>query len=249
VKTAQLYNDVLRKNQAAAKLLRKLVIRHVREDREARREVWTGAARMGGDRPDGDIGGIEVSQAALLPFLLAARTQAILAIAAREGRDAARAYFAEGLASSFEAYAHTRRGREPVIDGADASGGAPHDATIGWYLKRIDRELLENDERAWAGHPKIAATVRRAVDLWAADEKALVFCFYIQTGRALRSHISRAVHDHLFEVAARKLGCAPSDVEHIEAEIERIQSRLSEPMRRQRGRRASCFARPSAVPA
>jgi hypothetical protein len=183
---------------------------------------------MAGDEAATQGRGIEVSQAALLPFLLAARTQALLAIAAREGRDASRAYFAEGLASSFEAYARTRRGHGPMIDGAESDAQAPQDSAIGWYLKRIDRELPENDERAWAGHPKIAATVRRAVDLWAADEKVLVFCFYIQTGRALRSHVSRAVHDRLFELAARKLGCAPEDVKYIEDAIERIQSRLTE---------------------
>lgn len=226
--TAQLYREVLHKNQAAGHLMRKLIIRHVREDRDARREIWTGAGHM---VDGGEIAlrtGIEVSEDALLPFLLAARTQALLAIAAREGREAARAYFAEGLASSFEAYARTRRGTGPVIDGAEVHTGTAHDSTIRWYLKRIDRELPEDDDRAWAGHPKIAATVRRAVDLWASDEKVLVFCFYIQTGRALRSHISRAVHDHLFGLAARKLGCTPADVKYIEDEIERIQSRLSD---------------------
>jgi hypothetical protein len=226
--TAQLYNDVRGKNQVAASLLGRLVIRHVREDRDARREVWTGAARMVDDVGKSPGRGIEVSDEALLPFLLAARTQALLAMQAREGRDAARAYFAEGLASSFEAYARTRRKRGPAIDGADREPADAGDATITWYLKRIDRALPESDEQAWAGHPKIAATVRRAVDLWAADEKVLVFCFYIQTGRALRSHVSRAVHDRLVELAARKLGCASDDEAYIEAEIERIQARLSD---------------------
>lgn len=79
--------------------------------------------------------------------------------------------------------------------------------------------LPDNDERAWAGHPKIAATVRRVTELWALEEKVLVFCFYIHTGRALRSHISGAIRDRLLEIAAGKLGCSPADAERISSAV------------------------------
>jgi len=62
-----------------------------------------------------------------------------------------------------------------------------------WYLDRIAKALPDDTAEGWAAHPKIAATVSRVLDLWRNSEKALVFCFYVETGRALRSHISRAL--------------------------------------------------------
>ena len=55
-------------------------------------------------------------------------------------------------------------------------------------------------------HPKVAATVRRVVDLWEAGEKVLVFAFYRQTCRALRLHISQEIERRLCAAAQRRLG-------------------------------------------
>ena len=223
-----LYTEVAHKHSLAGSLLREHIIRHVRGDRDTRRTLFTGSAIMT-EAVSGDHAGIEVGQEALLPFMLAARTQALLAIEARQGGDHTRAYFAEGLASSFEAYRHTRsERRSSPIDGAESLPSGTQDARIQWYLKHIDDALPEHDDSAWAAHPKIAATVSRVVQLWLADEKVLVFCFYIQTGRALRTHISRAIRLELMKMAARKLGCRASEEARIQREIERIQSRLSD---------------------
>jgi hypothetical protein len=52
---------------------------------------------------------------------------------------------------------------------------------------------------------QLAAVVERVRRLWSDGEKALVFCFYVQTGRALRSHISRALrHEIVSRAAARR---------------------------------------------
>ena len=56
-----------------------------------------------------------------------------------------------------------------------------------WFLDEFDRAL---DQTRGATHPKMMATVRKAVDLWESGEKVLVFAFYRHTCRALRLHIS-----------------------------------------------------------
>ena len=73
----------------------------------------------------------------------------------------ARAYFAEGLASSFEAYRDTRERqqlRESLDDaGAEESRELPLHAA--WYLGHLDRALPKGGSVARA-HPKIAATAQ-----------------------------------------------------------------------------------------
>src|SRR5208283_3212868 len=101
---AKRYGDARTRARAAEALLRQMVIRHIRGEKDERRHVYCGAAITDAH----DKGGLAISDAALLPFLLAARTQAIVAREARSGGRRERAYFAEGLASSFEAYRHTR---------------------------------------------------------------------------------------------------------------------------------------------
>jgi ERCC4-related helicase len=48
------------------------------------------------------------------------------------------------------------------------------------------------------------------LDIWKRGEKAVVFCHYIQTGRALRRRISAALHAEILRLGAAKLKC-PSD--------------------------------------
>lgn len=79
-----------------------------------RREVLIGASIRDNAPLPGDPG-LEVDGEALLPFLLAARAQVALATRAAEGIHK-RALFAEGLASSYEAYLETRQGRADTDD-------------------------------------------------------------------------------------------------------------------------------------
>jgi transposase len=87
--------------------LRKWVVRHLRERTLPDTQVPRRTRLMGraialsvvGD------GGLPVEEDALLPFLLAARAQAVVV---REAEKAGRATFAEGLASSYEAFLETR---------------------------------------------------------------------------------------------------------------------------------------------
>jgi hypothetical protein len=204
-----------------------MVIRHTRGEKEHRRNVFCGAAILGPDEP----GGLAISNNALLPFLLAARTQALVALSSRTGGRRERAYFAEGLASSFEAYRHTRsEGGVPQMDDvADVGGAAESDAEMAWYLRQIDRALPDRDARVLGDHPKVAATVEQVVKLWLGGEKALIFCFYIHTGRALRAHVSRAIRAELMKVAATKLSCSIDEVDEIERAVELARARLADP--------------------
>jgi hypothetical protein len=67
-------------------------------------------------------------------------------------------------------------------------------SNAGWYLGEFDRAL---DRTRGATHPKLAATVKKAVDLWEKGEKVLVFAFYRHTCRALRVHISDEIERRL----------------------------------------------------
>jgi hypothetical protein len=77
-------------------------------------------------------------------------------------------------------------------------------------------------------HPKISATVERAVNLWFAGEKVLVFCFYIQTAYALYEHLSEEVNLRIIEIAGKKLGLdANRQAGEVQGWLARIIRRLS----------------------
>jgi hypothetical protein len=213
----------------AEKLLRPLVIRHVRPDRDGRRQVLPGRNVVPG--VVGDARGLEVGGPAVLPFLLAARVQALVARDASGGDVRSRAYFAEGLASSFEAYRDTRS-RQAAAGSLDGDGGA-EDASVSaeaaWYLRHLDDALPANREPALRQHPKIGPTVKRVLELWKSGEKVVVFCFYIATGRALRAHVSSAIQEELIVTGARKLGLPPSQRRVVMAELDRLADRFFDP--------------------
>lgn len=229
--------DVRDRTRAAQGLLRPFVIRHARPNRDERRKVHCGQAIVDdGERPSAR--GLQVEGGAVLPFLLAARAQGLVAADGQRRGVATRAFFAEGLASSFEAYRQTRVMTDPasVLDEASVDGaGILSDETV-WYLERI-REALPDDghgtsgERrgAWGEHPKLAATVRRAIELWNRDEKVLIFCFYRATGRALRDHIARAVDHEIVRQAAEQLGHSPDDGMTVRDELRRLSDRFFDP--------------------
>jgi superfamily II DNA or RNA helicase len=203
-------SDEMRKAQ---QLLKPWVIRHLKPRRlpggteaEAppRRHVLVGAS-IREDRPILGEPGLEVSPDELLPFLLAVRAQVALAEVKREGRPR-RAVFAEGLASSYEAYLDTRRGTASVDDGGGDEAVVPsEDPELAWYLSQLDRALPE-DPAIRARHPKLVETVERAIQLWWAGEKSLIFCHYRATGRALRRYISHRLEQAILDRAMARLG-------------------------------------------
>jgi hypothetical protein len=212
----------------AEKLLRPWVIRHARSERDKRRDVRCGRA-LRYDKDDGR--GLEVEGVAVLPFLLAARMQALVSAEAHSSNRRVRAYFAEGLASSFEAYRETRKRSDAQGYLDDASGSEhselPEDAA--WYARQIDLVLPVGAAGYGASHPKIAATTERVLRLWRDGEKVLVFCFYIATGRALRSHIATALREDIISQAALKLGLRGRDSDEIISELQRFANRFFDP--------------------
>ena len=193
--------------RTAERLLQPWVIRHLRSRKlpssivDRRVRVLGNGLRSG--IPD-DPAGLPVADAALLPFLLAARAQSIVAHVARTRGDHAvyRATFAEGLASSYEAFMETRKANAEAADelpDADASD----DPRIHQYVKRLADALPS--ESAYAEHPKVAAVVGRVAALWEAGEKVVVFCHYRVTGRILVQHISSAISARLMAMATQKL--------------------------------------------
>lgn len=222
------YLRTLEKMRAAESALQPWVIRHLKErtlNGQPRRQQLPGQA-IQSDVANGEETGIEVSGEALLPFLLAARATACA--------PDSRPVFAEGLASSYEAFLHTRKAREMSIDADDdeVATGEAGDAVGKWYLDTLENVLPLKDHRDSAAHPKIEATAMRALAAWQAGEKVVVFCHYIATGRVLRQVISGFMRDEIARRGAKKLGCAPKAAA---AELERIGKRffdIDSPIRR-----------------
>lgn len=211
--------------QVSQELLRPWVIRHLKPHKAERRRYRPGRGIL--DDLPANVG-LSVGGSATLPFLLAARAQAVATLHGADGRRSTQAYFAYGLASSFEAYADTRRNRIAAIDDLGQVERQPAELPkqLRWYLDRIAAALPGDTAEGWAAHPKVAATVGRVLDLWRNGEKALVFCFYVETGRALRSHISRALRSEIVMRAARDLDMDPSHDTDVLAELEKIGERL-----------------------
>lgn len=192
---------------AAELLLQPWVVRHLRDRTLPNSLIQRRIRILGNGIRSGnadDANGLPMTDSGLLPFLLAARAQSIVAHVARTqaDRSAYRATFAEGLASSYEAFLETRKSTENEVDDvADAS--ANDDPRIRSYVKRLTDEIPSEDKRA--EHPKLAAVVDRVAQLWEDGEKVVVFCHYRVTGRVLVRHISTAILRRLAAMAQRKL--------------------------------------------
>jgi len=214
------YAQAKDKLQTAEALLRPWVVRHQRAKllpepfHDVMRRVRMPGAAILDDKFDKEQGvneaGIHLAGESLLPFLLAARAAAL------KPKD--RPVFAEGLASSYEAFVFTRlRGEEidddkskETLTDQDDEVCHPHatDEESHWYLDNLEAYIEKDSYQASAAHPKIAATVKRALDLWEQGEKILIFCHYIATGRVLRQHISDAIRARIDALAAIKLNCS-----------------------------------------
>jgi hypothetical protein len=222
----QAYESTGRRMRDAEKALRPWVIRHLKarslpspHEGIARRRALAGAGILLESAQESE-GGLLLHGEALLPFLLAAR-------ATTQAPDS-RPVFAEGLASSYEAFLQTRLHRRlaehAFLDGDDDKPSIlePTDAAR-WYLDQLERLIPQGNASVSNSHPKIAATVNRAIDLWRAGEKVVVFCHYIATGKVLRQRISEAVEHEIRKVGATKLGCLPAEVQE---QLERIGKRF-----------------------
>ena len=202
------YQRTFDRMRAAETQLRPWVLRHLRPRwfrGQPRRERLAGAA-ITLDTNGGPEVGLEVSDRALMPFLLAVRATAC--------NPESRPVFAEGLASSYEAFRDTRRSPEHCTDVDDDHNQQPVHAkgTCEWYLKQLDQALPRDSLHASAIHPKIEATAQRALAAWRVGEKVLVFCHFIATGRALRHVISGLLHEEIERMAIEKMQCAREEV-------------------------------------
>lgn len=188
-------HDVLREAEGK---LRPWVVRHLKPRAFAaggpRRRRLTGDAILhaGDDLPDTSTEppGLPISRAAVLPFLLAARAAAL----SETGT-----LFAEGLASSYEAFRDTRIAKLNALDddaecrAADPAAQRPE----AWHLDRILAALPPGDLARAVEHPKVQATVERALELWRQREKVLIFCHFRQTGSVLREVLSARLEQEI----------------------------------------------------
>lgn len=221
------YQTAHDKMREAEQVLKPWVIRHLKPRRLpapnqaiSRRVRLPGRAILDGHQSERATG-LEIMEEAVVPFLLAAR--------ATTCSSSSRALFAEGLASSYEAFLHTRHASQlrtdpRVLDGDDnASDREGDDEEMAWYLEHLDSLVPKNLATVSMTHPKVAATARRVVETWRLGEKILVFCHFIATGKALRRAISHAIREDICQLGSLKLECKPSLVLQ---ELDRIGKRF-----------------------
>lgn len=193
--------------KSAQEALGPWVIRHMRprcfEGSDLQRRTRLIGA---GIRDEQNQSGLPVSDSAVLPFLLAARSQSLLTRAlGGQGANRSRATFAEGLASSYEAFLRTRsEGAADVDEEVAQEEAGVHDHRLKRYLSRLTVALP--DELSFGQHPKIAALTERVVHLWSAGEKVVVFCHFRETGKALVRHLSAALDVQLKQIAEERTG-------------------------------------------
>lgn len=221
--------------QQAEERLKPWIIRHLRSrvldgGDVQRRDVGLGESVVPGR--EGSASGLGVAAEAVLPFMLAARTESLLARERRKRGLSTQgaATFGEGLASSYEAFRETRRGldargesRSLLDEVAAADGPRELSATARWYVEQMAAALP--DDAAMGRHPKVRGTVERVVDAWKRGEKVLIFCHWRATGEALRKHVSHALGTYLRVEAQYALGCA---LEEVEARLENVRRRFDD---------------------
>ena len=199
--------------RSAEESLHPWVIRHLRS--RTLPAPWLGQVRrvrvigraIVDDIGDESTPGLTINGAATLPFLLAARAT----VCAPDSRPV----FAEGLASSYEAFRHTRKGEAALDEDSANDRGAPLNDASRWYLAQLDRAVPLSDPAASASHPKIAATVARVLAAWRQREKVLVFCHFVRTGQTLRRVISHQLRSAIFGEAVARLGCSFAKAEAL----------------------------------
>ena len=209
--------------------LKQFVVRHSRpqvlsDDHTdiPRRRKLSGSAIIKHDdsNADQDSDGLKIDSSSALPFLLAARY-----ITLTPGQ---RPVMAEGLASSYEAFLDTRQN---LLDG-NVSRAIEEDViataidvddTHNWYLQNIIEAIKPEGRVLSEKHPKIEPVVNKVVELWEQGEKVLVFCHYVKTGKALRTHISHQIRKKLYERAAIKLSC---DTRVVEGQLKKNSMRF-----------------------
>ena len=222
--------------------LRTWVIRHNKMANlprsEGKPDVLRREKRLGASIKTGAEGctiGLPLSQGTALPFLLAVRAQGELAAKS----SSTRAFFAEGLCSSYETFHHTHENRGDIRDVNDEGveqklkkvrqDKVRSLVPVDWYEKQVAKLIpsLDAPQERRYNHPKIRPVVERVVDLWEQGEKVLVFCFYRQTAKALRTHLKKATENRIFTLIARKLRIK-NDAEIVAQAITRIIRRLSD---------------------
>jgi hypothetical protein len=203
-----------------------------------RRKYYAGSAIINANGKEGKgVGGIPLGANEAAPFFVAARAQGELSRFAGKGQ---RAFFAEGLCSSYEAFHHTREQRGDVreidddgIEHSKARRQAKRPEAVvplEWYEEHISQLIPSKQAHAARrfAHPKIRAVVQRAVDLWLSGEKVLVFCFYRQTAIALRDHLRREVEIASVRRAAERLGINTAAIADAEDRLASITRRLAD---------------------
>src|SRR3546814_14156918 len=109
----------------------------MRAGKDRRRSYLPGTAIL--HQPDVPAGGLPMSGDGALPFLLATRAQVLVGLPGLAEHRQARAFFADGLASSFAASRFTRRHKTAGLYYRSEDGAAALPPALTWYLAPLAR--------------------------------------------------------------------------------------------------------------
>lgn len=198
----------------------------IRHERSKRRTYHPGASILSNGAPNVGLG---IPEAASLPFLLAARAQSIAA-----NDQNSRPHFAYGIVSSYETYQRLENNSLGPLRDSDhpqedqetqkATRRKHHHAmdSANWYRDEIQRAL--QDTQLKATHPKVLATVERAAHLWLQGEKCLIFCWYLNTGKAIAETLNQKIQQITHQIASKALRI--QDEGDVQTVLKRLSDRL-----------------------
>lgn len=218
----QRFDEVNKSMLCGESLLQKYIIRHLKNKtltgkfaNVLRRNEIIGKGII--DDNSNILQGLNLSDNSILPFLLSARLASL--------RPKSRPVFAEGLSSCYEAFLETRK--KGIINKLDVDDKLNEeiiqDTKIIWYLDNIEKSIKDSFSKEIINHPKINAVVDKAINLWLKGEKVLIFCHYIQTGKALRKYISLRIELLIKQKVSKEIGCSENNVFD---ELEKIGNRF-----------------------
>jgi hypothetical protein len=193
---------VLDEVRIVADHLRPWVIRHVqvRHRVEVRGRDVLASAGAPDPSPSVEDVGIDIPEAAALPFLLAAQADAVLRLPGPGTGKRGSGLFAERLDSSFDAFV-----RFSVPEGESAPAIVPADdhGRVTRYWGEIKNLIGADSGSLRDVHPKVCATADLCAESWWSGEKVLVFATFIPTRKALERAITERIAARIGEELVR----------------------------------------------
>jgi superfamily II DNA or RNA helicase len=227
VLTRKKYEQLREWNFKVSGVLKQYIIRHVKPlflpgNINAKRRLSYIGNQINDESIESKIG-IKIQNESLLPFLLAGRLTAL--------HQSARPVYAEGLSSSYQALLHCKAYNSKQEENYSQEITDTDDDTLvkietnnfdertSFYLEQL-KESVQNKSMV---HPKISASVKKAMELWNRGEKVVIFCHYIATVNQILKTIASEMDKQITKEASKLFSV---DKKESRAELQKFGERL-----------------------